>query len=84
MQLACGRIDPQAQIDAGTITWTGNGELGDPGRAQPAVHDVSTRVTLLGTGSPLPTAHARDRPPSCRPGTRSCSSTAGAPSCSAW
>jgi len=29
MQLACGRIDPQAQIDAGTITWTGNGELGD-------------------------------------------------------
>jgi uncharacterized protein (TIGR03083 family) len=29
MQLACGRIDPQAQIDAGKITWTGNGELGD-------------------------------------------------------
>jgi hypothetical protein len=28
MQLACGRIDPQAQIDAGKITWTGNGELG--------------------------------------------------------
>jgi uncharacterized protein (TIGR03083 family) len=29
MQLACGRIDPQAQIDAGKITWTGNGEFGD-------------------------------------------------------
>jgi uncharacterized protein (TIGR03083 family) len=29
MQLACGRIDPQEQIDAGRITWSGNGELGD-------------------------------------------------------
>jgi uncharacterized protein (TIGR03083 family) len=29
MQLACGRIDPQAQIDAGLVTWTGNGEFGD-------------------------------------------------------
>jgi uncharacterized protein (TIGR03083 family) len=29
MQLACGRIDPQAQIDAAKITWTGNDELGD-------------------------------------------------------
>ena len=29
VQLACGRIDPQAQIDAGTVTWTGDGELGD-------------------------------------------------------
>ncbi|HEY2640644.1 MAG TPA: maleylpyruvate isomerase family mycothiol-dependent enzyme [Streptosporangiaceae bacterium] len=29
MQLACGRIDPQAQIDKGTITWTGDPELGD-------------------------------------------------------
>ncbi|HXW47117.1 MAG TPA: maleylpyruvate isomerase family mycothiol-dependent enzyme [Streptosporangiaceae bacterium] len=29
MQLACGRIDPQEQIDAGKITWTGNDELGD-------------------------------------------------------
>ncbi len=29
IQLACGRIDPQAQIDAGTVTWTGDGELGD-------------------------------------------------------
>jgi uncharacterized protein (TIGR03083 family) len=28
MQLACGRIDPQAQIDAGTISWTGNDEFG--------------------------------------------------------
>jgi uncharacterized protein (TIGR03083 family) len=28
MQLACGRIDPQAQIDAGKISWTGNDELG--------------------------------------------------------
>lgn len=28
MQLACGRIDPQAQIDAGKITWSGNDELG--------------------------------------------------------
>ncbi|VEG51785.1 uncharacterized Actinobacterial protein [Mycolicibacterium aurum] len=29
IQLACGRIDPQAQIDAGKISWTGDGELGD-------------------------------------------------------
>ncbi len=29
MQLACGRIDPQEQIDAGRITWSGNGELGE-------------------------------------------------------
>ncbi|TRW86269.1 maleylpyruvate isomerase family mycothiol-dependent enzyme [Mycolicibacterium sp. 018/SC-01/001] len=29
IQLASGRIDPQAQIDAGRIRWTGNGELGD-------------------------------------------------------
>jgi uncharacterized protein (TIGR03083 family) len=29
IQLACGRIDPQAQIDAGTVSWTGDGELGD-------------------------------------------------------
>lgn len=29
IQLACGRIDPQAQIDSGAITWTGDGELGD-------------------------------------------------------
>ncbi len=29
MQLACGRLDPQAQIDAGTITWTGDPVLGD-------------------------------------------------------
>ena len=29
IQLACGRIDPQAQIDAGTISWTGDDELGD-------------------------------------------------------
>jgi uncharacterized protein (TIGR03083 family) len=29
IQLACGRIDPQEQIDAGRITWTGNSELGD-------------------------------------------------------
>lgn len=29
MQLACGRVDPQAQIDAAKITWTGNGEFGD-------------------------------------------------------
>jgi uncharacterized protein (TIGR03083 family) len=29
MQLACGRIDPQAQIDARKVSWTGNGELGD-------------------------------------------------------
>ena len=28
MQLACGRIDPQAEIDAGQISWTGNDELG--------------------------------------------------------
>ncbi|WP_422742069.1 maleylpyruvate isomerase family mycothiol-dependent enzyme [Mycobacterium sp. WMMD1722] len=29
IQLACGRIDPQVQIDAGAIRWTGDGELGD-------------------------------------------------------
>jgi len=27
IQLACGRIDPQAQIDQGRVTWTGNDEL---------------------------------------------------------
>ena len=29
IQLACGRIDPQEQIDAGTVSWTGDAELGD-------------------------------------------------------
>jgi len=29
IMLACGRIDPQAQIDAGRISWTGNDEWGD-------------------------------------------------------
>lgn len=29
LQLACGRIDPQAQIDAGKVSWTGASELGD-------------------------------------------------------
>ncbi|HEV2242301.1 MAG TPA: maleylpyruvate isomerase family mycothiol-dependent enzyme [Streptosporangiaceae bacterium] len=29
VQLACGRIDPQEQIDAGLVTWTGDAELGD-------------------------------------------------------
>ncbi|GAB3217142.1 maleylpyruvate isomerase family mycothiol-dependent enzyme [Mycolicibacterium hippocampi] len=29
IQLACGRIDPQAQIDSGAISWTGDDELGD-------------------------------------------------------
>ncbi len=29
IQLACGRIDPQAQIDAGKVSWTGDAELGD-------------------------------------------------------
>jgi uncharacterized protein (TIGR03083 family) len=29
MQLSCGRIDPQDQIDAGKVTWIGNDELGD-------------------------------------------------------
>lgn len=29
LQLACGRIDPQAQIDSGTISWTGDADLGD-------------------------------------------------------
>jgi predicted lipid carrier protein YhbT len=28
VQLACGRIDPQAQIDAGLVRWTGDTELG--------------------------------------------------------
>ena len=31
IQLAAGRIDPQAQIDAGKVSWTGDNELG--GRA---------------------------------------------------
>lgn len=29
VQLACGRIDPQAQIDADLVSWTGDAELGD-------------------------------------------------------
>lgn len=29
VQLACGRIDPQEQIDAGRITWTGASEWGE-------------------------------------------------------
>jgi uncharacterized protein (TIGR03083 family) len=29
IQLACGRIDPQAQIDTGKVTWTGNADYGD-------------------------------------------------------
>lgn len=29
IQLACGRVDPQVQIDSGAISWTGDDELGD-------------------------------------------------------
>jgi uncharacterized protein (TIGR03083 family) len=29
IQLAAGRIDPQRQIDAGRVTWTGNAQLGE-------------------------------------------------------
>ncbi|KAA0100555.1 maleylpyruvate isomerase N-terminal domain-containing protein [Mycolicibacterium sp. P1-5] len=29
IMLACGRIDPQAQIDSGAVSWTGDGELGE-------------------------------------------------------
>jgi uncharacterized protein (TIGR03083 family) len=29
IQLAAGRIDPQGQIDAGKVSWTGDDELGD-------------------------------------------------------
>jgi uncharacterized protein (TIGR03083 family) len=29
VQLACGRIDPQGPIDAGAITWSGDGEWGE-------------------------------------------------------
>ncbi len=29
IMLACGRIDPQGAIDDGTITWTGDAELGE-------------------------------------------------------
>ncbi|WP_231639529.1 maleylpyruvate isomerase family mycothiol-dependent enzyme [Mycobacterium sp. Marseille-P9652] len=29
IQLACGRIDPQAQIDSGAVSWKGDDELGD-------------------------------------------------------
>ena len=28
-RLACGRVDPQAEIDAGTISWTGDDEWGE-------------------------------------------------------
>ncbi len=28
-RLACGRVDPQVEIDAGTITWTGDDEWGE-------------------------------------------------------
>jgi hypothetical protein len=28
IQLAAGRIDPQAQIDAGKVSWAGDDELG--------------------------------------------------------
>lgn len=28
-RLACGRVDPQAEIDAGTITWAGDDEWGE-------------------------------------------------------
>ena len=29
IQLACGRIDPKARIDAGVVSWTGDAELGE-------------------------------------------------------
>jgi len=29
IQLACGRIDPQDQIDSGAVSWSGDGELGE-------------------------------------------------------
>lgn len=29
LQLACGRIDPQAQIDSGAVSWTGDADLGE-------------------------------------------------------
>ena len=29
VMLACGRIDPQAEIDAGRISWTGDNEWGE-------------------------------------------------------
>ena len=29
IQLACGRIDPQVQIDSGAVTWKGDDELGE-------------------------------------------------------
>jgi hypothetical protein len=29
IQLAAGRIDPQRQIDAGLVAWTGNAQLGE-------------------------------------------------------
>ena len=29
VQLACGRIDPQGPIDDGTVSWTGDAELGE-------------------------------------------------------
>ncbi len=35
MQLACGRIDPQRQIDAGMVSWTGDAELGDRAARNP-------------------------------------------------
>ncbi|HTY27023.1 MAG TPA: maleylpyruvate isomerase family mycothiol-dependent enzyme, partial [Mycobacterium sp.] len=35
IQLACGRIDPQAQIDAGRVSWSGDDEIG-----QRAAHNL--------------------------------------------
>jgi hypothetical protein len=29
IMLACGRIDPQAQIDSGAVSWTGDADLGE-------------------------------------------------------
>ncbi len=46
IQLACGRIDPQAQIDSGAISWTGDDETRRPRRPQPEVHDVTQSSCL--------------------------------------
>ncbi len=43
IQLAAGRIDPQRQIDAGLVTWTGNAAARRTRRAQPEVHHLTAR-----------------------------------------
>src|SRR6202042_1018798 len=81
VQLAAGRIDPQGQIDAGLVTWTGNAGLGD--RAPPTLNftiyppgHVSRRLVVPRSRPP---AHAnrrsRGRARSAPPGSAAPGST---------